>query len=107
MLMLFLLSFAGCTGDQQPLPTTPAVLNLSLTERAVFRDGFRAGRDDVRRHLSAEHKRHSFPAASEDAFRCGYIRGLTYYWLAFGKEERIRREVPAYSDAYSKQLVHW
>ena len=106
-LMLLLLSFAGCTGDNQPLPRTPTTLNLSPYERAVFRDGFRAGRDDVRQHLSADHKRHSFPAASEEAFRCGYIRGLTYDWLAFGMEDRIRREYPAYADAYSKQLVHW
>jgi len=107
LLAVLLLSFAGCTGVNQPLPRTPTALHLSPTERAVFREGFLAGRSDVRQHLSADHRRHAFPAASEEAFRCGYIRGLTYDWVAFGMEKRIRREYPAYSDAYFKQLVHW
>ena len=98
---------ANCTGPNQSLPKTPTALHLDPAGRAVFRDGFRAGRSDEQQHLSANHRRHQYPVASEDAFRCGYITGLTYNWLAFGQEKRIRREYPGYLDAYSMQRVHW
>ena len=107
LFICFLLAMANCTGPNQPLPKTPTALHLDPAGRAVFRDGFRAGRSDEQEHLSANHKRHQYPSAFEEAFRCGYITGLTYNWFVFGKEDRIRREYPGYLDAYSKQLVHW
>lgn len=104
---LFLLTMANCTGPNQPLPKTPPALRLNPLERAVYRDGFRAGRTDHQRLASADHKRHPFPPASEEISRCGYIKGLTYNWIASGQKDRIRRDFPTYLDAYLKQTVHW
>jgi hypothetical protein len=96
-----------CSGPNVPYPKTPGPLHLSYAARDVFRDGFRAGCIDAEQHLSADHRRHSFPVPYEDAFRCGYIRGLTYCWLSFGKADRIGKEYPAYLEDYQKQFVRW
>jgi hypothetical protein len=90
-----------------PLPKTPTALHLSPEGRDVYRQGFLAGREDKKASLSADHHRHAFPAAYEDAFRCGYIRGLTYGWFAFGITKRIAKEYPQYLEDYEKQQVHW
>ncbi len=73
----------------------------------MYRQGFLAGREDKKAGLSADHHRHPFPEGYEDAFRCGYIRGLTYGWFAFGVRKKIAKEYPQYLDAYEKQQVHW
>lgn len=107
LLVASLSALLGCAGADQPLPRTPAALHLSPLQRSVYRDGFRAGLSEVKQQLSAEHKRHPFPAADEEYFRCGYIKGLIYNWPTLGAEERVRLEYPAYLDAYSKQVTHW
>ena len=99
--MIFLLQLAGCTTPNQSLPQASAVLHLDSAGREVFRDGFHAGLRDKREHLVADHKRHSFPRRLEEAFRSGYITGLTYYWFFVGKESRVRKEYPQYLDAYN------
>jgi hypothetical protein len=107
-LLLFLFgTAAGCAGENVVYPKTPAALHLDTAGRAAFREGFLAGHQDDEAHLSADHRRHPFPPQYEDAFRCGYIRGLTYTWFSFGKEARIKKEYPAYLNAYEKQFVHW
>lgn len=106
LLISFIMPMANCTGPNQPLPKTPTALHLDPAGRAVFRDGFRAGRSDEQQQLSANHKRHQFPSQFENAFRCGYISGLTYWWLVIGKGDRIRKEYPAYLNDYTKQFTH-
>ena len=95
-----------CCGGE-PLPKTPTTLHLTLEGRDVYRQGFLAGREDKKEGLSADRHRHSFPTDYEDAFRCGYVRGLTYDWFAFGLRKRVAKEYPQYLEDFDKQQVHW